>query len=239
VIAALKRAYLREQFAPGALGLFINPFFLARRALWQAMRDFRPYVRGSVLDVGCGTEPYRKLYDVERYVGLEFDSPAARARNIADDFYDGSRFPYDDARFDTVLCNQVLEHVFAPDRLLSEIARVLKPGGRLVLTVPFVWDEHEQPLDYARYSSFGLRSLLERSGLRILEHKKLNPNLAAIFQLINAYLQKVCNTRSATMNLLICATLMSPFNLLGLVLGRLLPRNPDLYLDHAVLAEKP
>jgi SAM-dependent methyltransferase len=238
MIEALKQAYLREQFAPGFIGLFTNPFFLARRALWQAMRDFRPHVRGSVLDVGCGMKPYRALYDVERYVGLEFDSPAARARQVAEDFYDGSRFPYDDARFDTVLCNQVLEHSFAPERLLSEIARVLRPRGRLVLTVPFVWDEHEQPLDYARYSSFGLRALLERSGLRILEHRKLNADLAVIFQLINAYLQKVCGTRSAIVNLLICATLMSPFNLLGLVLGRLLPRNPDLYLDHAVLAEK-
>jgi SAM-dependent methyltransferase len=239
VIDAIRRAVLREQFAPGVLGIFVNPFFLARRALWRAMRDFRPHVRGRVLDVGCGMKPYRDLYEVEGYVGLELDSAAARSRSQADHFYDGARFPYGDASFDAVLCNQVLEHVFTPELLLSEIARVMKPGGRLVLTAPFVWDEHEQPRDYARYSSFGLKALLERSGLRIIEHRKLNANLAVIFQLINAYLYKVSSTRSHAANLLLCALLMSPFNLLGLALMRLAPQNPDLYLDHAVLAEKP
>jgi SAM-dependent methyltransferase len=236
--AALERLYWREQFSPGIVGLFINPFFLARRALWRAMRDFRPDVKGKVLDVGCGTRPYRSLYDVEQYVGLELDTPQARARGIADHYYDGTQFPYGNGGFDTVLCNQVLEHSFAPERMLAEIARVLKPGGRLVLTVPFAWDEHEQPWDYARYSSFGLKALLERSGLRILRHRKLNADAGAICQLANAYLQKVCGTRSALVNLLVCAVLMGPFNLLGLILGRLLPRNPDFYLDHAVLAEK-
>lgn len=239
MMEAVKRACAREEFAPGVLGLFINPFFLARRALWRAMRDFRPHVKGKVLDVGCGTMPYRSLYDVEDYVGLEIDSPQARSRNKADDFYAGGRFPYADGDFDVVLCNQVLEHVFTPDALLREIARVLRPGGRLVLTVPFVWDEHEQPWDYARYSSFGLKALVERSGLRIVEHHRLNAGLAAIFQLLNAYLYKVAHTRSAMLNTLACALLMSPFNLLGLVLGAVAPRNPDLYLDHAVLAEKP
>ena len=236
---ALERLYLREAFRPGLLGLFINPFFIARRALWRAMRDLSPEVRGRVLDVGCGTQPYRSLFAPESYRGLEIDSPQARARGIADDFYDGRRMPYGDAAFDTVLCNQVLEHSFEPQRLLAEIARVLKPGGRLLLTVPFAWDEHEQPHDFARYSSFGLRSLLEASGLKILSHRKLNADAAAVFQLWNAYLHKACDTGSAIANAALCALLMAPFTIVGVLLGRLLPANPDLYLDHAVLAEKP
>jgi SAM-dependent methyltransferase len=67
----------------------------------------------------------------------------------------------------------VLEHVFNPDDFLNEVNRVLKPSGKLLLTVPFVWDEHEQPYDYARYSSFGLRSLLEKHGFSIVKHEKV------------------------------------------------------------------
>jgi SAM-dependent methyltransferase len=234
----LRRAVQQAAFRPGLLSLISNPFYLARRCLWRAMQDFRLHVRGHVLDVGCGTQPYRVLFDVENYHGLEIDTPQARARRVADDYYDGTRFPYADGSFDSVLCNQVLEHSFAPETLLAEIARVLRPGGKLLLTVPFVWDEHEQPWDYARYSSFGLRTLLERSGLTVIEHRKLNDSFALIFQLVNAYLQKVLHTRSATVNLLSCIVLMCPINLLGLVLGSVLPRNPDLYLDHAVLAVK-
>jgi hypothetical protein len=60
-----------------------------------------------------------------------------------------------------------------------------------------------------------------------------------VFQLWNAYLQKACETRSAVANAILCAVLMAPFTILGILLGRILPGNPDLYLDHAVLAEKP
>lgn len=235
---ALERAWRMQQFAPGWIGIFVNPFFLARRELHRTMRDLAPSASGRLLDVGCGTQPYRSLFQVRQYVGLDIDSPLARERGIADAYYDGSRFPFDDGAFDVILCNQVLEHVFKPDEFASELRRVLAPGGRLILTVPFVWDEHEQPYDYARYSSFGLKALLERHGFRVLEHRKLLSNCAVLFQLSNAYLYKVLRSRYRLVNLLTTAVLMAPLSMFGVVLGRLLPQNPDLFLDQAVLAEK-
>ena len=65
----------------------------------------------------------------------------------ADRSYDGKTFPFSDGEFDAVLTSEVLEHVFNPDEFLSEINRVLRDDGVLLLTVPFVWDEHEQPFD--------------------------------------------------------------------------------------------
>ena len=235
---ALERAWRAQQFDPGWIGVFVNPFFLARRELRRAMSELAAAASGRLLDVGCGTQPYRSLFRVSEYVGLDIDSPLARERGIADAYYDGSRFPFDDASFDVVLCNQVLEHVFNPDEFASELERVLTPGGRLILTVPFVWDEHEQPYDYARYSSFGLKALLERHGFRVIEHRKLLGNCAVLFQLGNAYLYKVLRSRYRLVNLLTTAVLMAPLSVLGAVLGRLLPQNPDLFLDQAVLAEK-
>jgi SAM-dependent methyltransferase len=132
----------------------------------------------------------------------------------------------------------VLEHVFTPDLFLEEIVRVLKPGGQLLLTVPFVWDEHEQPWDYARYTSFGLKSLLENNDLDVVEQYKLNADIRVLFQLVNAYLYKVLWTRYPVVNLLACVAIMAPFNILGALLYRLLPANPDLYLDQVVLARK-
>ena len=76
--------------------------------------------------------------------------------------------------FDNVVCNQVLEHVFRPEVFLLEIHRVIKPGGNMLMSVPFIWDEHEQPWDYARYSSFGLKYLLENTGFEVIEQRKLN-----------------------------------------------------------------
>ena len=106
------------------------------------------------------------------------------------------------------------------------------------MTVPFVWDEHEQPWDYARYSSFGLRSLLERNGFIVDEQRKTNADARVLFQMINAYLYKALQTPNAKVNLLACIFIMAPFNVMGIVLGKLLPPNPDLYLDQVVLARK-
>lgn len=234
----LRRVWERQQFNPDAFGTLFNPFYLARRALWRAMAEFAPMAHGRLLDVGCGTMPYRSLFRVDEYLGLELDTPAARARDFADAYYDGDRFPFADASFETVLCNQVLEHVFEPDGFVRELHRVLAPGGHLLLTVPFVWDEHEQPHDFARYSTFGLRALLERNGFVVIEQRRLLDGAGVLFQLANAYLYKVLRLRLRhwAMVTLATATVMAPLTVLGIVLGRLLPSNPDFYLDQAVVA---
>jgi SAM-dependent methyltransferase len=230
--------YLRQMFFPGWLGIFVNPFYFARAGLRNAITELAPKLTGQLLDVGCGSKPYQQLFRVDRYIGLDIDSEAARQWGIADYFYDGSKFPFDDGSFDSILCNQVLEHVFNPDEFVSEIVRVLKPNGHLLLTVPFIWDEHEQPWDFARYTSFGLKDLLERNGLVVLEQRKTNADVRVLFQLINAYLFKITQTSNVKLNVVICFILMAPFNLLGIVLNKLLPANPDLYLDQVVLANK-
>lgn len=236
--ATLHAYYRAQQFDPGPVGLLVNPFFLARRSLWNGMRELAHALRGRLLDVGCGTMPYRALFEVDEYLGLDIDSETARRRAVADVLYDGQRFPFDDGRFESVLCNQVLEHVFNPDQFLAEIRRVLVPGGKLLLTVPFVWDEHEQPWDFARYTSFGLRSLLERQGFAVRRQEKLLANASVLFQLLNAYLFKVTQSRWPLLNLLIAMVLMAPVSALGWLAGRLLPANPDLFLDQIVVAER-
>jgi hypothetical protein len=104
--------------------------------------------------------------------------------------------------------------------------------------VPFVWDEHEQPRDYGRYSSFGLTALLGKHGFTVLRHRKTAANVKTIFQLLNAYLYKITVTRSLSLNLCVTLVLMAPFNLLGALLALVTPANPDLYLDNVVLAER-
>lgn len=197
------------------------------------------HLGGDLLDLGCGSSPYKGILTFKSYRGLEIDSPLTRGRGIADDFYKGGRLPYLDQSYDSVLCNQVLEHVFEPDEFLSEINRVLKPGGKLLLSVPFVWDEHEQPNDYARYSSFGLHALLKKAGFSILQHQKLGADVSIIFQLINAYIYKIIQPWPEAGRIFMLLTVMASINILGVVLTKILPNNSDLFLDHVVLAEKP
>jgi SAM-dependent methyltransferase len=190
------------------------------------------------LDIGCGTKPYESISNVSEYIGLEIDNESNRNNNYADYFYDGQVMPFKDKEFDSVMSNQVLEHVFNPDEFLKEINRVTKINGIFLITVPFVWDEHEQPYDYARYSSFGLKHILHKNGFEIIEQIKSNNGLEVIFQLINAYLYKITVTNNLYKNLFFTIIFMAPFNILGLILSKLLPKNDDLYLDNIVLAKK-
>jgi len=235
----LLKAYYRQQmFFPSWSGIFINPFYFARAGLRDAMMEFGPRLLGRLLDVGCGSKPYRSLLNVNIYIGLDVDNETTRKRGVADQLYDGNTFPFPDSSFDSVLCNQVLEHVFNPDPFLAEIERVLKPGGTCLLTVPFVWDEHEQPYDYARYSSFGLKYLLEKQGFQIIEHKKLAADASILFQMTNAYIYKVSQILPLPIRLALTVTVMASVNILGIFARKVLPNNPDLFLDHVVLARK-
>ena len=233
------RLYIRkQQFRPGFGGLFVNPFYFARKGLYENIAALAGNITGKTLDVGCGQKPYEELFSSSQYIGLEIDSEENRKNKKADFFYDGSTFPFPDAEFNSMVLNQVFEHVFNPDEFLHEANRVIKPGGMLLLTVPFVWDEHEQPHDYARYSSFGIRSLLEKHGFAVVEQRKSISDLRVIFQIANGYIFKKTVSKNGYVNLLVTLMLMAPLNILGELLAKLLPNNNDLYLDNILLAKK-
>jgi SAM-dependent methyltransferase len=240
LIEKLRDWYDKQRFEPGWLGWLVNPFYFARRGLDQSLDRLLPELSGDVLDVGCGQKPYgARLIAADRYIGVDIDTPITRQLARADIFYDGRRLPVLDASFDAVLCSQVFEHVFSPDEFLVELNRVLKPGGKLVVTTPFVWDEHEQPHDFARYSSFGLSAALARAGFRILRQEKTCADGRVLVQMITGYLYKVTRTNRREINLLVQLILIAPMSLVGGMVSFLLPGNDDLYLDNVVLAEKP
>ncbi|MBS0289713.1 MAG: class I SAM-dependent methyltransferase [Proteobacteria bacterium] len=229
---------LSQNFIPSWWGLFVNPYFIARKGLYQAIAGLGSYIQGKTLDIGCGQKPYQNLCKASEYIGLELDTPENRQFKKADYYYDGQHFPFKEASMDSVVAHQVFEHVFHPNLFLREIHRVLKLNGTLMLSVPFVWDEHEQPYDFARYSSFALITLLKEHGFEIIAFKKSVDNLAIIFQLINAYLYKKLFTHNGYWNQLVCLLLMAPITFIGILAGKLLPSNPDLYLDNIVVAKK-
>jgi SAM-dependent methyltransferase len=238
-MASLRQLWRREQFDPTGWGLLVNPFYFARRGLRDGLGEFLPDLSGEVLDVGCGRQPYRHLTRATRYVGVDIDTPDTRALGIADVYYyDGKTLPFADASFDAVLCSQVLEHVFTPAEFMAELRRVLRPGGRLLLATPLAWDEHSQPYDFARYTSFGLRDLVERAGFDISAQRKTCADFRAIVQLASGYLFKVTHSRHRLINHAVQLVLLAPLNLAGGVLAWLLPGNADLYLDNIVLAKK-
>jgi SAM-dependent methyltransferase len=126
--------------------------------------------RGVLYDLGCGESPYKDWLSryVDRYVGVDWsDSLHPGNADVVANL--NKPLPIEDAVADTLLSISVLEHLVEPQLMLSEACRILKPGGNLVLQVPWQWRIHEAPHDYYRYTPYGLRHLLSQAGFTDIE----------------------------------------------------------------------
>lgn len=136
-------------------------------------------IKGKLLDAGAGKLSYRHLVKpfCQEYRSMDFVPTHPELDYVADI----QTMPVADASFDTVLSAEVLEHVPDPEKALREIIRVLKPGGKLVMSIPHLMYLHNEPHDFYRYTKYGLRTLLERVGFTI-EYLEPSGGIFSFFQ---------------------------------------------------------
>lgn len=147
------------------------------------------YARGNVLDVGCGNKPFFPSLEknIQSYIGVD-DIHTPHLNNQIDIFADAGRLPFKKEYFDLVLLTQVLEHVKSPSEVLVEIRRVLKTGGVLLISWPFLFPIHEEPRDYFRYTEYGMRYLGQQSGFQVVSIKALSGFWITYFSFFSIYL---------------------------------------------------
>lgn len=130
----------------------------------QAQRLFTS--ESLVLDAGAGEGRYRHFLDHTRYLAVDFAlGDEAWDYSKLDSLADLHYLPFVDKSFDGVICTQVLEHVRYPERVIKELARVLKVDGHLFLSAPQSWHQHQKPHDYFRFTSFALDAMFRDAGL--------------------------------------------------------------------------
>ena len=108
----------------------------------------------------------------------------------------------------------------------------------MLVTVPFMWDEHEKPYDYGRYTSFGLKHLFNKNSFEVINFEKSTPGIECIFQLLICYIEKKIFTKSIYINYFFKLFIISPINLLAIVFNFVIPKNYDMYLDNVLLVKK-
>jgi SAM-dependent methyltransferase len=121
-----------------------------------------------VLDAGAGEGRFKALFAHTQYVGIDFAQGDPMWNYSGLDVIGRlESLPFVDGCFDHVVSIVVLEHTSEPAQVIQELQRVLKAGGLIHVVVPHMWEEHQRPYDYFRFTSSGIRYLLESAGICI------------------------------------------------------------------------
>lgn len=149
-------------------------------------------LRGLVLDIGCADQKVRRFLPADcAYIGLDYYQTAAGWYGTRPQIFgDAQHLPILANSIDSVLLLDVLEHLPKPQDCIHEIRRVLKPGGKLILQVPFVYPIHDAPLDFQRWTIYGLRELAKKSRFVVNEETPLGNPLESAALLANIAITK-------------------------------------------------
>lgn len=142
--------------------------WLAYKHQDRSLEQHAHCISGKAFDLGAGSGIYRRwcLERADSYVAVDWPgSMHGGAVDISADL--NGDLPIGEAVADSLICFSVLEHLHEPERMLAEAARILRPGGYLLLQVPWQWWIHEEPYDYFRYTPFALKRMLGKAGFEV------------------------------------------------------------------------
>ena len=182
------------------------------------------------LDVGCGLKPFASSFSHAHYTGIDIEvSGRSGDMKMPDKVFDGIKIPYEDNTFDGLLCTQVLEHVENLDLLLAECNRVIKVGGSFVVSVPFLYREHEQPYDFRRFTSYGLMLAMTRNAFKVSTCLKCLSAIETIATLFSVYVCNNIGNKNKLAYILTGFLVTLPALVLSKLLAKILPDNRDLF----------
>jgi SAM-dependent methyltransferase len=169
--------------------------YFVRSKILLAINENLENFSGAVLDIGCGSMPYRHYIidnsNIRNYIGVDLKSSESYQKDTKPDIYwDGVILPIEDNTHETAISTEVLEHVPKPDNYLSEVFRILKPGGLFFFTTPFLWPLHDVPYDEWRLTPFSLERLLKDAGFKDIELKALGGWHASMAQMLGLWIKR-------------------------------------------------
>src|SRR4030067_8683 len=183
------RAFTHSRLTP-----FTMDTFFIRSSILRAVKNASSLFSGTLIDIGCGYMPYRQIVlssstKVRKYIGLDLERNDICESNPDLTWY-GMIIPLSDETVNCALATELLEHCPEPEAIMSEIWRVLLPGGVLFFTVPFLWPLHDVPYDQYRYTPFSLERHLKNAGFEKIIIQSMGGWDESMAQMIGLYVRR-------------------------------------------------
>ncbi len=165
---------------------------IPRTLLQMHLNECKSYIKGRLLNAGCGDKTYESFYRDKIETQIRFDWPnTIHDKNSIDVFGSVMELPFISESFDVVFCTEVLEHVPEPQKALAEFHRVLNKSGYLILSTPFLYQLHETPFDFYRYTAYGLSHLINKAGFELVFIKSRGDLTAVLIFLTRKFIKKI------------------------------------------------
>lgn len=220
-----------------------NPIYIVNYKLSLAVKKIilRSNIKNNEqwVDVGCGLRPYENSFPAGTYIGVDVEISGAKNRmKVPDFYYDGTHLPFNSGSIDGIICTQVLEHVPNARLLVTEMSRIIKPNGNLILSIPFVWEEHEIPFDFSRFTTYGITDLLNKADFEVEEIIKDTGSIETIGILLNVYIANNLIPQISGLGFIINLFFCLPIQIIVILFQLILPDKNRLYLNLIVKAKK-
>ena len=148
------------------------------------------HAKGTMLDLGCGNVPLYCVYSslVDKIICVDWSNSYFKNSHIDIECNLNDILPLSTESFDTIIITDVLEHINNPFLLWSEMSRILKPKGKLLIGIPFLFNLHDEPYDYFRYTEFAIKMFCENNSLQILSIDSMGGSPEVIINIIAKHL---------------------------------------------------
>ena len=196
--------------------------------LEEYISKYQHLMKGKLVDVGCGNKPFEHIFkNIDSYYGVDINK-----NSKADLICDVLDLKVNSNSADSVFCTQVLEHVNNPFKLVSEISRITKSGGTVILTAPHISRVHGAPFDFFRFTRYGLEHLFKINKFKIIKIEGMGGFFLSITYLINFYLRE----GNLTFKLLSC--FINPLINLFYIILKPLDKSKNHTFNYIIVAKK-
>ncbi len=239
-----KQGFFKKFFSSFEATPFHPQWFIFRKNN-KHLYEISAFLNGTILDIGCSKKLIKNyLSDDCKYIGLDYYKTATEWYGTIPEVYgDAHSLSFRDESIDCVLLLDVMEHLADPEKCLNEVNRILDKNGCFIISVPFLYPIHDSPLDFRRWTIYGLKELADKHGFNIKEEKHNGNIFESASLIMNIAISKtilnwIDKKNPAAVFIITLPFIVFTINIIGWFITSISPMDNMMPMGYRIVLEK-